>query len=267
MAADASAYAVLGLEPGADWTAVERAYKNLMKAHHPDRAGGDAGRAAEINRAYRELRQGRASYTWVKPSPMVERRAPSGLWLPAILGLAACFVLMALLTTSLGGIVDDFRMRATPPGTVPPRMPVAAPLDLTTQRLDDGAIRQAVSEAVAFARTGDEAKIANASQLCHRRLHTRPSVKQFDGCVAFDDAIVQLRNRDPFSDIGEFGQVAVTGREMSAGSLLTGDYQAIDYRLDRIRVQVALAIAEAQPEPEPESEPEPGPQPQVNTAD
>src|SRR6476646_6043339 len=56
MAGDASAYAVLGLEPGADSAAVERAYKRLIKQHHPDREGGDGTRAAEINRAYRELR-------------------------------------------------------------------------------------------------------------------------------------------------------------------------------------------------------------------
>ena len=56
MAPDASAYSALGLEPGADVFAVERAYKSLIKQHHPDREGGDSARAAEINRAYRELR-------------------------------------------------------------------------------------------------------------------------------------------------------------------------------------------------------------------
>ena len=56
MADDASAYASLGLEPGADAAAIEQAYKRLIKEHHPDREGGDARRAAELNRAYRELR-------------------------------------------------------------------------------------------------------------------------------------------------------------------------------------------------------------------
>ena len=56
MAAEGSAHATLGVDPGADWDAVESAYKRLIKQHHPDRAGGDARRAAEINRAYRELR-------------------------------------------------------------------------------------------------------------------------------------------------------------------------------------------------------------------
>ena len=40
MAHDGSAYAALGLQPGADATAIERAYKSLIKQHHPDREGG-----------------------------------------------------------------------------------------------------------------------------------------------------------------------------------------------------------------------------------
>src|SRR4051794_1165936 len=59
MAADASAYTVLGLEPDADAAAIEQAYKRLIKQHHPDREGGDADRAAEINRAYRDIRSER----------------------------------------------------------------------------------------------------------------------------------------------------------------------------------------------------------------
>src|SRR3982751_2800712 len=57
MLGDSSAYAALGLEPGADPAAIDEAYRRLIKQHHPDRAGGDAKRAAEINRAYRELRR------------------------------------------------------------------------------------------------------------------------------------------------------------------------------------------------------------------
>ena len=79
MAADATAYAVLGLEPGAEWTSVERAYKTLIKANHPDRAGGDPVRAAEITRAYRELRQARAAPddpddAWPEPEPFTDIR-------------------------------------------------------------------------------------------------------------------------------------------------------------------------------------------------
>ena len=57
MPGPASAYAALELEPGADRAAIEEAYRRLIKRYHPDRSGGDAERAAEINRAYFELRQ------------------------------------------------------------------------------------------------------------------------------------------------------------------------------------------------------------------
>ena len=48
-------------ELGADAAAVDEAYRRLIKQHHPDREGGDSTRAAEINRAYRELRGGKAA--------------------------------------------------------------------------------------------------------------------------------------------------------------------------------------------------------------
>ena len=56
----ANAFAVLGLTPGADAAAVDQAYRRLIKQYHPDREGGDGVRAAEIIRAYRELRGGKA---------------------------------------------------------------------------------------------------------------------------------------------------------------------------------------------------------------
>ena len=59
MAGDAAAYAALGLDPDADSAEIEQAYRRLIKLHHPDRDGGDASRAADINRAYRELRRAR----------------------------------------------------------------------------------------------------------------------------------------------------------------------------------------------------------------
>src|ERR1051325_10228303 len=58
MPMDPSAFSTLGLEPGADSAAVERAYKRLIKRYHPDREGGDTERAAEITQAYRELKRG-----------------------------------------------------------------------------------------------------------------------------------------------------------------------------------------------------------------
>jgi curved DNA-binding protein CbpA len=60
MVGRASSFGVLGLEAGADAASVEQAYKRLIKQHQPDREGGDAVRAAEITRAYRELRDRKA---------------------------------------------------------------------------------------------------------------------------------------------------------------------------------------------------------------
>jgi hypothetical protein len=51
------AYAILGLEPGADDQAVKSAHRHLMASFHPDRGGSDY-LAALINRA-RDLLQGR----------------------------------------------------------------------------------------------------------------------------------------------------------------------------------------------------------------
>ncbi|MFI5272441.1 MAG: J domain-containing protein [Ktedonobacterales bacterium] len=46
----ATAYATLGLAPGASGAAVKAARRSLARQHHPD-AGGDHGRMAAINRA------------------------------------------------------------------------------------------------------------------------------------------------------------------------------------------------------------------------
>ena len=67
-----SAYAALGLRPGASRVEVDDAYRRLIKLHHPDRAGGDPARAAEVNRAYTLLRRERlASGPQARPMPVV----------------------------------------------------------------------------------------------------------------------------------------------------------------------------------------------------
>ena len=83
----------------------------------------------------------------------------------------------------------------------------------------------------------------------------QPSLERFDRCSAFDDAVVELQDRDPLRDQGPFSELAVTGRQMSAATLLSNDYLAIDGRLDRIRLRVELALVPAEP-----------PLPEVNAA-
>lgn len=54
VAAPASAWTVLGLTPGADATAIKRAFRRRALETHPDR-GGEASQFREVQRAYERL--------------------------------------------------------------------------------------------------------------------------------------------------------------------------------------------------------------------
>jgi len=248
MADDASAYAALGLEPDADADAIEQAYKRLIKEHHPDREGGDARRAADINRAYRELR-GRRKLR--EPLELNDERADEAHtrrhgW-PAFAAMAiAAGIGLLLLLGPLGPSADAWRAPAVNGiGSVHDDARHSDPMD---QPLHFLAIAAAAHRAQYLARTHDEMALATASRDCHHELRTEPSMLQLDRCVAFDDAVVQLQDRDPLRDQGPFGELAVTGRLWSGATALSEDYVAIDSRLDRIRLQVELALA---PDPQP----------------
>jgi hypothetical protein len=246
---------VLGLAPGAEWTAVERAYKTLIKTHHPDRAGGNAVRAAEINRAYRELRQERGAriedHSWLEPEISSGQRSGAGRWAGAAVAIAAGAALLVLLTMPVSGLIDDFRMRAGQLDALGHRRAIsdAEVADPMTQPLVDAAIRDGIAKAAKLAKSKDEAAMAQASRDCHAQLRAKPSLAQLDRCAAFDDAIIQLQDRDPLRDDGPFGQVSVTARQMSSGGLLSDDYLAVDSRLARVRLQVELALAAKRPLP------------------
>jgi hypothetical protein len=247
MAHDGSAYAALGLQPGADATAIERAYKSLIKQHHPDREGGDSARAAEINRAYRELRAELGPKDALIFNEIEPPEASGGWVRVAIVLLLA----LAILLASTGPLGAFMRQLAQP---VAPRLvggdaAAAAPTgtDAMNQPLHLAAVKSAVHQAVAMVGKRDDLALLSASRDCHRRLRIEPSVIQLDRCAAFDDAMVQLQDRDPMWDDGPFSQIAVTGRQWSAASTLSNDYLAIDSRLDRIRIQVELALAPPDP--------------------
>lgn len=251
MASNRSPYAILGLKPGADRAAVDRAYKRLIKRHHPDRAGGNAKRAAEINRAYRELRGERSAFPqWIgDDSPFAERPDTNDWIRPVLLAPAAAIVLLLL---AAGPVMN---LAGGQPPTLPPALQIIEPFDpgLDTEAMDrpltEAAIDGAVLEAVRTARTKDEIALAVSSRDCHHRMRLAPSLEQLDRCAAFDDAVVELQDRDPLRDQGPFSELAVTGRQMSAATMLSNDSLAIDGRLDRIRLRVELALAPADPEP------------------
>jgi hypothetical protein len=246
MGAEPSAYAVLGLEPGADGAAIERAYKALIKEHHPDRAGGDSERAQELNRAYRELRASHRLKDDFSLHPQFPARKVGWsrtIWaavLLMILGSAA--TILSLLSPTEIRSLGKVRLGAD--GALPKRV------DVMDRPLNVAAINEATLQAVRLSQTKDEMALGRASRDCHRRLSQSRTMAQFDRCAAFDNAVILLQDRDPLRDKGAFSQIAVTGRLWSAAAGLSGDYMATDSRLRRIRVQVELFLAPPEDEGE-----------------
>ena len=111
------------------------------------------------------------------------------------------------------------------------------------QVIDAAEVSRGVRDALRISGRHSDAALLNASRDCHRPLRLEPSMKRLDRCAAFDDAVVQIQDRDPMWDRGPFSQLAVTGRQWSAASALSNDYLAVDGRLNRIRLQVELALA------------------------
>jgi hypothetical protein len=240
MRGDGSAYAALGLEPDADWSEIDRAYKRLIKRYHPDRAGGDEDRAAEITRAYRELRG--------RPTPALdfhEEEPLSGggrVWAQAAVVLALGVAALLLATGPVAAIIRQ--LSPAPHQPVGRSTGAAVHGDPMDQPIDGAEVKGAIRDAVRIAGQHNDAALLSASRDCHRQLRLEPSLKRLDRCAAFDDAVVQLQDRDPMWDRGPFSELAVTGRQWSAASALSNDYLAVDGRLDRIRLQVELALAQ-----------------------
>jgi hypothetical protein len=111
------------------------------------------------------------------------------------------------------------------------------------QPLHLGAIDVAARDALRLERTRDEMALASRSADCHHQLRRQPSILQLDRCAAFDDAVVELQDRDPLRDQGPFSEIAVTGRIWSGATAMSEDSVAIDGRLDRIRQRVEFALA------------------------
>jgi hypothetical protein len=240
MGSRASALAVLGLESGADAAAIEQAYRRLIKQYHPDREGGDGGRAAEITKAYRELRGGKAITDPFQFNDHSSSTRVSGWRVPAVF-LAIGFGAGLVLSRPIDPLLD--RLGLEPATQLGQKAAAAAPLDPIDQPLNLSQIDSAARQALKISRSQDEMALSAASQDCHHRLRAEPSVRQLDRCVAFDDAVIQLQDRDPLRDQGPFAPLAVTGRQWSAASALSDDELAIDSRLDRIRLRVELVLA------------------------
>jgi len=262
MQGHASAYAALGLPPGAAREEVERAYRRLIKLHHPDRHGGDANRAAEINRAYAELRRGGGEPPPPPAGPQPPRaprrskrhrrrgrarRSRSRIWSLLTLGVCGLLLLQAEPLSedlALGWRAFEQAFEPVMSGSGQRRgRPTAIEDPLSEVEIAD-AVRQAASLSAAGAEDG----LTQYSRACHRDLRSAPSVAALDRCVAFDLAAAALGGDDPVRDSGRFGASELTARQMNAASLLSGDYLAIERRLDRVRTAVELRLRSARPE-------------------
>jgi hypothetical protein len=255
MSGKASDYSALGLEPGADASAVEQAYKQLIKRYHPDRPGGDAARAAEINQAYYQLRKpaeqpfdtartvdlAQALYARRvgRREPSLRRRRRSNWWPPLILALCGLAWLQREPLQRLGFELSDRLASTLEPSTANdggPAMP--AKLPELAGPLEAEVIAKAVKRAAQLTRGNARDAAIEESRDCHRTLRLEPTLAKLDQCTAFDDAVLEIRNPDPMLEEGGFGASAVTARQMAAAKLLSSDYTEIEGRLDRIRAQV-----------------------------
>jgi hypothetical protein len=240
MRSEASPYSILGLDPGADAVDVERAYKRLIKLHHPDRDGGDPGRAAEINRAYRELKGPYPPHD-VTLDPHRHPGSVEGRWFRIVLIIIAGAGAVAIATGPLKSSLQALRTSVAPTKS---HLAQAAPQsDIMNQPVHRDLVAAAIRDARRIVALRDDQALLNASGECHDRFRSTVSLEWFDRCAAFDDAVVDLQDRDPMWDQGPFSEMSVTGRQWSAASALSKDSLAIDSRLDRIRLQVELALA------------------------
>lgn len=247
MIARASAFAALGLEPGADAAAIEQAYRRLIKQYHPDREGGDGTRAAEIIHAYRLLKGGKALIDPLQFNEPLPPR-PRSRW-PAFAAVALATFVVTIVAVVPRLPVGDVAWLAGAQIAGKHRHKAAPLRNALEEDLHLGAIRQGVADAVLLYHTKDEMALASASRDCHARLRAEPGTALLDRCAAFDDAVVGLEDRDPLRDRGPFATLDVTSRQWSGASLISDDPLAIDSRLDRIRLQVELALSPPAPPP------------------
>ena len=257
MSGDHSAYAVLGLRPGAGQAEVDEAYRRLIKRYHPDRMGGDCSRAAEINRAYTQIR--RESAAPARPRRLVpvpveppRRRAGSrgaGWMFASILVVAGALALTDGLP--FGG--SDRRAYAdalewATPAYGPANSTQVSPFADFEEPLQTAVIDRAIADAVRFHADGDAAATLEFSRACHNKLRDDRSLTWFDSCAAFDEATVTLSG-DMFADSSPFNTSSIMARHMGAARLLSDDMFAADSRLHQIRSRVELALVPRLDEP------------------
>jgi hypothetical protein len=248
MTAERSAYAILGLRPGAGRAEVNDAYRRLMKRHHPDRPGGDANRAAEINRAYTFLRRRLGEPVRVPVTIPLRRRPP-----PARFRRLAWLFTLGVIGISLA-LANRDAQRSTARPAFPvfsewsnstvsdDDVPYEAPVASFDEPVQPGIVSRAVADAVRFRSSGDVSGASAYSRDCQVTLRRERNLGWFDACSAFDEAMLTLYGDSGQPDSSPFNQAAVVSREIAAARILSDDSLSVDSHLHQIRSQVDMEI-------------------------
>jgi hypothetical protein len=252
MSGDESAYSVLGLRPGASRADIDLAYRRLIKRFHPDRTGGDGTQAAEINRAYTQLR-GKL------PAAAPPRRPPVPVYRPRpprarrrVGWLLGCAVVVVAIGT-LAGEVPRRGPHAIYAGTLPwgltdngsSNTVAVVPLTNFDEPIQDEVVDRAVADAVKFHSGKDLSASLAYSRACHDRLRQERTLAWFDACAAFDEATVTINDDTVADDSGPFTASAVIARQMASARMLTDDMLEADSRLHDIRSRVEFQLLPA----------------------
>ena len=249
-----SPYILLGLKPDADRAAIDEAYRRLIKLHHPDRSGGDATRAAEINFAYARLKRAGESYPdrasaavdadiarrAANAHPPLQASARRSLLWPALIMLVALVAITnreRIVDWSANSSARPAVSAAAQPGPViqPVRARLSGPPD-------PAMVAHGVAVAATLLARRSLVVAGSRSEACFDQLDAAPDPDLFDRCVAFDAAVVALTGSAMLEQHSPFSLAAMARRHIRAARLLSTDDKASRARLARIRSEVDALI-------------------------
>jgi hypothetical protein len=238
MSLQSSPYEVLGLRPGADREAIERAYRRLIKQHHPDLGGGDGGAARAIIAAYRDLKRAdRQLPVVIEPPPASRRKRRSWVVMAAVAAAAAALWWTPWPRLDLGEAGATPAILRARPGTVP-----ASPGLLPQVDPDRASVEAGVLEAERLGSQSPE-RLLSYSRACAADLQRLPGDAMLDHCLGFDMAAayqMRLSGSEPEKAFG--------AGHLEAASVVLQDPVLAEARVGKIRRLVEQRMLENRPE-------------------
>lgn len=246
-----SPFTVLGLRPGADRSAVDDAYRRLMKQHHPDIPGGDPEAAAEINRAYAVLKRHLPPGPGQLPARLPalaaregtrragrRRGALSGLAMLIAAGMLALWLPDRKAVEASASDPVDHQDRAALTEPSPDTLDLSAGPDAQ-------AIATAVDQAVKLRATGLASQSEEVSRSCDADLAAYPSPALLDHCVAFDAASSLLGDE---RSLARFQPAPMAARHLEAALRVSDDPVLAEERVVSVRQMVQQLLVRMETE-------------------